>query len=39
VALDRLGDYALPNLMKKIVEHAIRNGAIAQSSVQGRAAR
>jgi A/G-specific adenine glycosylase len=26
VALDRLGDYALPNLMKKIVEHAIRNG-------------
>jgi len=26
VGLDRLSDYALPNLMKKIVEHAIRNG-------------
>lgn len=24
VALDRLGDYALPNLMKKVVEHALR---------------
>jgi A/G-specific adenine glycosylase len=38
-ALDRLGDYALPNLMKKIVEHAIRNGGtISRSRAQGRAA-
>jgi A/G-specific adenine glycosylase len=27
VALDRLGDYALPNLMKKVVEHAIRHAS------------
>jgi A/G-specific adenine glycosylase len=40
VALDRLGDYALPNLMKKIVQHAIRNGATnAQSTTQERPAR
>jgi A/G-specific adenine glycosylase len=38
-ALDRLGDYALPNVMKKIVEHAIRNGGtISRSRAQGRAA-
>ena len=24
--LERLGDYALPNLMKKVAEHAIRHG-------------
>jgi A/G-specific adenine glycosylase len=28
VALDRLGDYALPNLMKKVVEHALRCGGV-----------
>jgi A/G-specific adenine glycosylase len=40
VALDRLGDYALPNLMKKIVEHAIRNGGtLARAGAQGRATR
>jgi A/G-specific adenine glycosylase len=26
VAIDRLGDYALPKLMKKVVEHALRCG-------------
>jgi A/G-specific adenine glycosylase len=26
VALDRLGEHALPTLMKKVVEHAMRNG-------------
>jgi A/G-specific adenine glycosylase len=27
VALDRLGDHALPTLMKKVVDHAMRHGA------------
>ena len=43
VALDRLGDYALPNLMKKIVEHAIRNGVTisggSESTRPGRSKR
>src|SRR5258708_18756597 len=34
VALDRLGDYALPNLMKKIVDHAIRNGGTISGGLE-----
>jgi A/G-specific adenine glycosylase len=32
VLLDRLGDHALPNLMKKVVEHAIRGAGSRQAA-------